>query len=71
MEAFFQLHGWVNVGGRPRGALELPADPGLTMITSTAEPGSASQEALDFLASWAATHDQPSRAETAQAPEEA
>jgi transcriptional regulator with XRE-family HTH domain len=49
-------------------ALELPADPGLTMITYTAEPGSASQDALDFLASWAATLDQP---ETAQAPDQA
>jgi transcriptional regulator with XRE-family HTH domain len=49
-------------------ALELPADPVLTMITYTAEPGSASQEALDFLASWAATLDQP---ETAQAPDQA
>jgi transcriptional regulator with XRE-family HTH domain len=49
-------------------ALALPADPGLTMITYTAEPGSASQDALDFLASWAATLDQP---ETAQAPDQA
>jgi hypothetical protein len=38
-------------------ALELPANSGLTMITYTAEPGSASQEALDFLASWAATRE--------------
>jgi hypothetical protein len=52
-------------------ALELPADPGLTMITYTAEPGSASQEALDFLASWAATLDQVGQPETAQAPDEA
>jgi hypothetical protein len=52
-------------------ALELPADPGLTMITYTAEPGSASQEALAFLASWAATLDQPDQAATAQAPDEA
>ena len=49
-------------------ALELPADPGLTMITYTAEPGSATQDALDFLASWAATLDQ---SETAQAPDQA
>ena len=51
-------------------ALELPADPGLTMITYTAEPGSTSQEALDFLASWAATLDQLGQPETAQALEE-
>jgi transcriptional regulator with XRE-family HTH domain len=51
-------------------ALELPADPGLTMITYTAEPGSTSQEALDFLASWAATLDQLGQPETAQVPEE-
>ena len=41
-------------------ALELPADPGLTMITYTAEPGSASQEVLD----------QPDQAATARAPDE-
>jgi transcriptional regulator with XRE-family HTH domain len=52
-------------------ALELPADPGLTMITYTAEPASASQDALDFLASWAATLDQPDLPETAQAPDQA
>jgi hypothetical protein len=33
--------------------LELPADPGQTLITFTAEPGSASRQALTFLASWA------------------
>jgi hypothetical protein len=44
------------------------AYPGLTIITYTAEPGAASQEALDFLASWAATLGQPARA---QAPDEA
>jgi hypothetical protein len=52
-------------------ALELPADPGLTVITYTAEPGSGSQEALDFLASWAATLDQPDQPQTAQASDEA
>jgi hypothetical protein len=41
------------------------------MITYTAEPGSACQEALDFLASWAATLDQLGQPETAQKPEEA
>jgi transcriptional regulator with XRE-family HTH domain len=35
--------------------LALPADPGQTLITFTAEPCSAAQEALSFLASWAAT----------------
>jgi transcriptional regulator with XRE-family HTH domain len=44
-------------------AMELTADPGLTLITYTAEPGSASQDALNLLASWSATLDQ---AETAQ-----
>ncbi len=43
-------------------AMELTADPGLTLITYTAEPGSTSQDALNLLASWAATLDQ---AETA------
>ena len=35
--------------------MELPADTGMTISTYTAEPGSRSQEALDLLASWAAT----------------
>ena len=35
--------------------LELPGDPGQTLITFTAEPGSASAEALGFLASWASS----------------
>jgi transcriptional regulator with XRE-family HTH domain len=35
--------------------MELTADPGQTLITFTAEPGSPSQQALIFLASWAAT----------------
>lgn len=43
-------------------AMKLTADPGLTLITYTAEAGSTSQDALDLLASWAATLDQ---AETA------
>ncbi|HSN42994.1 MAG TPA: helix-turn-helix transcriptional regulator [Propionibacteriaceae bacterium] len=34
-------------------AMVLPADPGLTMFVYTAEPNSPTQEALDFLASWA------------------
>ena len=33
-------------------ALELPGDPGLTIITYTCEPASATEEALAFLASW-------------------
>ena len=35
--------------------LELPGDPGQVLITFTAEPGSASAEALGFLASWASS----------------
>ncbi len=34
-------------------SLELPADPGHTMVVYTAEPGSPSRQALDLLASWA------------------
>jgi MmyB-like transcription regulator ligand binding domain len=44
--------------------MELSADSGLTMFAFTAEPGSKSAEALDLLASWAATPDQ---AETSHA----
>lgn len=36
-------------------ALELAADPGLTIIAYTAEPGSPARQALDLLANWAAT----------------
>lgn len=38
-------------------ALELPADPGLTLATYTAEPGTPTEDALKLLASWAATQD--------------
>ena len=37
---------------------ELSADAGLTMAVYTAEPGSSSHDALNLLASWAATLDQ-------------
>jgi transcriptional regulator with XRE-family HTH domain len=40
-------------------AMELPADPGLTLTAYTAEPGSASAERLGLLASWAATAVRP------------
>lgn len=40
-------------------AFELPADPGLTLSTYTAEPGSPSADGLRLLASWAATHAAP------------
>ena len=33
-------------------ALELPADPGLTLVTYTYEPASPAEQALAFLASW-------------------
>ncbi len=36
-------------------SLELPADPGLSLLTYSAEPGSASEQALDELARWGAT----------------
>ena len=41
-------------------AMELVADPGLTMFVYTAEPGSRSEEALNLLASWTATPDEES-----------
>ncbi len=40
--------------------LALGADPGLTLATYTAEPGSRSEDALRLLGSWAATIDPPS-----------
>lgn len=36
-------------------AFDLPADPGLALSTYTAEPGSASEDALRLLASWVAS----------------
>jgi len=47
-------------------AMELAANPGLTIAVYTAEPGSKSEQALNLLASWTATADQP---EPAAAPE--
>jgi hypothetical protein len=35
--------------------LELPADPGQSIVAYSAEPGSPAREALDLLASWTAT----------------
>ena len=43
-------------------AMEIPTDPGLTVLVYTAEPDSPTQEALNFLVSWAETQqhaDQP------------
>jgi hypothetical protein len=37
--------------------MELSADTGLSLTAYTAEPGSASDDALKLLASWAATLD--------------
>jgi transcriptional regulator with XRE-family HTH domain len=51
--------------------LALPADPGLSLVVYGAEPGSASQDGLKLLASWAATLDQLDQPATSQAPEEA
>lgn len=51
--------------------LALPADSGLSLVVYSAEPGSASQDGLKLLASWAATLDQPDQPATAQAPDQA
>ncbi len=37
-------------------SLAMAAEPGLTLVVYTAEPGSPSEEGLGLLASWAATH---------------
>ena len=37
--------------------MELPSDPGLTLFTYTAEPGTPSEDGLKLLASWAATQE--------------
>ena len=46
-------------------ALDLAADAGLRISAYTAEPGSASEDALNLLASWAATLDQAEISQTA------
>ena len=45
-------------------ALELPADPGLTIVTYSADPGSSSEQALLELGRWAATRAKLSAVET-------
>jgi transcriptional regulator with XRE-family HTH domain len=42
--------------------LELPADPGLALLLYTAEPGSETEQALTFLASWATGNVEAERA---------
>jgi transcriptional regulator with XRE-family HTH domain len=42
--------------------MELSADPGLSILTYSAEPGTRSEEALGLLGSWAATLEQEERA---------
>ena len=41
----------------PFESFPLPADPGQSLLTYTADPGSTTQDALNLLASWAATAD--------------
>jgi transcriptional regulator with XRE-family HTH domain len=49
--------------------LELSADEGLAVAIFTAEPGSASQQALDLLASWTATPEPAGAVDAARAPD--
>ena len=44
-------------------AMELPADPGLSLVVYSAEPGSSSDDSLRLLASWAATTGIPTPAQ--------
>jgi hypothetical protein len=44
-------------------AMELPVDQGLTLNVYTAEPASPSADALNLLASWAATQDEATSAQ--------
>ena len=48
--------------------LELPGDDGLALISYTAAPGSTSQQALRFLASWAASPEQVAAPESENRP---
>ena len=48
--------------------MELAADPGLAITIYTAEPGTKSAQALNLLASWAATPDHPALQEAPEGP---
>jgi hypothetical protein len=52
-------------------AMDLAADPGLSIAAYSAEPGAASEDALSLLARWAATLDQAEVANPTEAPEPA
>ncbi|HEU4547660.1 MAG TPA: transcriptional regulator, partial [Microlunatus sp.] len=45
-------------------AMDLPADPGLSLVVYSAAPGSSSDDGLRFLASWAATLTEPTATTT-------
>lgn len=51
-------------------AFDLPADPGLRMLVYTAEPATSTADALNMLASWAATQDRAKREQVAQITDE-
>jgi transcriptional regulator with XRE-family HTH domain len=51
-------------------ALDLPADPGLSLVVYTADLASPSHDALNLLASWAATLDQADETATVEAAHE-
>jgi hypothetical protein len=53
----------------PYESFPLATDPGQSLLTYTAEPGSPSQDALNLLASWAATTDDFGLAATSNDPE--
>ena len=46
-------------------AMELSADPGLTLLVYTAEPGTPTQDSLNLLATWSATLDRVDDSESA------
>ena len=48
--------------------MELPADPSLTLLLYTAERGTETEQALTFLASWAAGNTQAEPAEVRASP---
>ncbi|MFE4821589.1 helix-turn-helix domain-containing protein [Streptomyces sp. NPDC056704] len=61
-------HPVVGAVSLPYESMAIDADAGLTLVAYTAEPGSLSEDALDFLASWAATTD-PEQTDDQPAPE--
>jgi hypothetical protein len=57
LEGVLTAHPWSGELHLSYEVMELTADPGLALVAFSAEAGSPDDDALWFLASWAATHE--------------